>query len=194
MKVLHKNIKTNKLTNCHFDNVELKEYLYKLNYPIIKLKKLNSNTYPINFKIPYDFNSSEYRLLNFDLSHLNNLELRKHFINSGINDGRLYKKNQIITLPTFLIEYLTNNHLLHFIKDTNYVCEPTKAINEKITQNIKKTIIKSIIKPQNINKIIKQKLKKQNINKIKKQMSNKIRIQNLKNQKHIIRKLFYFRH
>lgn len=198
VKVLYNNKKTNKFTNIHFDNVELKEYLYNLNYPIIKLKKLNSNTYPVNFKIPTDFNPSEYKLLNFDLSHLNNSELRKHFIKSGINDGRLYKKNQIITLPTFLIEYLKDNHLLNIINDTNYISSP--IINEIIPKTITTpNITKPIVKPQNINKIFKQKLKKQNIkkqniNKIKKQIINKIRIQNFKNQKHIIRKLFYFRH
>jgi len=202
VKVLHKSIKTNKFSNCHFDNVELKEYLYKLNYPIIKLKKLNSNSYPINFKIPLDFNASEYKLLNFDLSHLNNLELRKHFINSGINDGRLYKKNQIITLPSFLIDYLTENQLIHIIDDDNNNCKFIKNeisipnINEKKLQykkpiNNNKT---SITNPQYLNKINKQKLKKQNIIKIKKQIINKMRLQNLKNQKLIIRKLFYFRH
>jgi hypothetical protein len=201
VKVLHKSIKTHKLSNCHFDNVELKEYLYNLNYPIIKLKKLINNTYPINFKIPLDFNASEYKLLNFDLSHLNNLELRKHFINSGINDGRLYKKNQIITLPTFLIDYLSENQLMNIINDDNYNYKSIKNkisipnINEKKPQNKKPIQNKSpITNQQNINKINKLKIKKQNIIKIKKQIINKMRLQNLKNQKLIIRKLFYFRH
>lgn len=115
-KVLYPS-KTHKHNNIHYNNSELNKYLYNLNYPIIKLKKLNINYYPNNFQFPNDFNSSEYKFLNGDLAHLNDLELKNHFYNHGIGEGRLYKKNQKNKLPNFLTNYLKNNRLLYIVNN-----------------------------------------------------------------------------
>jgi len=91
--------------NIHFDNNYLKHNLYNLNYPIIKLKKIESNYYE-NKELPNDFNPFEYQNLNSDLCEMDESSLIYHFINCGVHEGRNYKKNQINKLPLFLEKYL----------------------------------------------------------------------------------------
>ena len=91
--------------NIHFDNTQLREYLYNKNYPIIKIKKLEFTTYTNN-GIPDDFNPNEYKSLHLDLSEFNNSGVTSHFINSGMSEGRTYKKGQHLIHPDFLIQYL----------------------------------------------------------------------------------------
>ena len=56
-----------------------------------------------------------YKNLNSDLAHIdNNNDLCNHFINHGIQEGRLYKKNQIRNRKKYLQDYL-NNLQLDFI-------------------------------------------------------------------------------
>jgi hypothetical protein len=93
---------TNYNKNMHYEDEVLKDYLYNRNYPIIKLKKLLSINYNIKNSLPVDFDCNEYKNLNIDLQHINNLE--EHFFNFGIYEGRHYKKNQKLNPP----EYITN--------------------------------------------------------------------------------------
>ena len=143
VKVLYHNNDSNNRTNIHSNNEELKNYLYNLNYPIIKIKKLISNYYPNNFIIPQDFKVTEYRSLNVDIAHMNDLQLRNHFINCGINDGRLYKKNQPTLLPEFLTNYLKFNNLLYIISKPNNKPKLNKKriqiVNKKRIQIVNKT-------------------------------------------------------
>jgi len=140
VKVLYHNNDNNNMTNIHSNNKELKNYLYNLNYPIIKIKKLISNYYPNNFKIPKDFKVTEYRSLNIDIANMNDLELRNHFINCGINDGRLYKKNQSSSLPDFLTNYLKFNNLLYIISKP----KKNQIVNKKKIQMVNKTRFKRL--------------------------------------------------
>jgi hypothetical protein len=94
VEILYKN-ETKETYNIHFDNYQLERYLYNLNYPIIKLKKITSNFYN-NINMPTDFNPEEYRSLHADLLEFDDNFLINHFLNHGIYEGRLYKKNQII--------------------------------------------------------------------------------------------------
>ena len=59
VKILFKADKTEPI-NIHFDNYYLEHNLYNLNYPIIKLKKIESNYYE-NKELPIDFNPFEYQ-------------------------------------------------------------------------------------------------------------------------------------
>jgi len=106
VEILYKN-ETGEPTNIHFIDHHLEKYLYHLNYPVIKLKKMlfEHNDKP---KIPNDFDPVEYRLLHSDLSNFDNVFLTNHFINYGINEGRPYKKNQKPQLPLYLPLYLQN--------------------------------------------------------------------------------------
>jgi hypothetical protein len=91
--------------NIHNDHVYLREYLYKKYYPIVKIKRLTSTCY-FNNILPRDFNSEEYKKLNSDLSHFSKKDATNHFLKYGMNEGRLYKKNQVIILPKYLINYM----------------------------------------------------------------------------------------
>ena len=148
------------LKNIHFDDTMLKNYLYNLNYPVIKIKKLLINKYPQNFKIPNNFNAEEYRSLNGDISHFNDLELTTHFIKHGIKDGRLYKQSQEYILPQYLSEYLKRNQLL----DNNEIKEIPKQTN--IQKNIQKN--KKLLLQKNKQKILQLKMLqiRQRINKL----------------------------
>ena len=95
----------NYLKNIHFDNNKTKYYIEDLNYPIIKLKRLKSTIYEY---MPDDFDPLIYKDLNIDLKQLKDNEALHHFINTGIDEGRLYKKNQEIILPKY-IENKVNN-------------------------------------------------------------------------------------
>jgi GT2 family glycosyltransferase len=96
--------------NIHFDDKQCKYFLENLKYPIIKIKKLLHNYYQNQNTIPNDFDENEYLSLNNDLYGLN-LNLRQHFLLHGLKEGRLYKKNQKKTLPTYLIKFIPSDIL-----------------------------------------------------------------------------------
>jgi hypothetical protein len=91
--------------NIHFDNIQLKEYLYNKNYPIIKIKKLQFTTYT-NRQLPSDFNPNEYKSLHPDLTELNDINAINHFIHHGMGEGRPYKIGQSLIYADFLTQYL----------------------------------------------------------------------------------------
>jgi hypothetical protein len=101
---------TNYKGNIHFDNEKLKDYLYNKNYPIIKIKKMQFTTYT-GKELPSDFDPVEYKSLHLDLSEFSNTDATSHFMISGINEGRPYKKNQNLIYSEFLTEYLANKSL-----------------------------------------------------------------------------------
>jgi hypothetical protein len=90
--------------NINFIEPYCQNYLEKYNYPIIKIKKLQFTTYPnINYD-QHPFIPGTYKSLHPDLSELTDDELKYHFFNIGINEGRKYYINQ----PTILWKYLYN--------------------------------------------------------------------------------------
>jgi hypothetical protein len=91
--------------NIHFSNTILFDYLYNKQYPIVKIKKILNTEYET---FPLDFNKKEYKMLNADLKHLNedNDELKIHFQEHGMKEGRPYKKNQLQNKLMFLDIYL----------------------------------------------------------------------------------------
>uniref|UniRef100_A0A6C0HRJ1 Uncharacterized protein n=1 Tax=viral metagenome TaxID=1070528 RepID=A0A6C0HRJ1_9ZZZZ len=91
--------------NIHFDDDYLEDYLYNKNYPIVKVKKLMSNFY-VDKNIPSDFDVEEYKSINADLVNLPNDVATDHFEKHGMNEGRLYKKNQNHKMPIFLQNYM----------------------------------------------------------------------------------------
>ena len=103
-------VPTNFIKNINFDNNLLNNYLYYQNYPILKNKKIIFTQYDNN-ELPNDFDFNEYNKLNTDLPFNDENNLKNHFINSGINEGRLYKKNQQIKRPEYLQKYIDNLQL-----------------------------------------------------------------------------------
>ena len=97
--------KMNYKGNIHFDNEYLEDYLYNKNYPVVKIKKITSNFY-IDKNIPSDFNVKDYKTINADLVNFSDNDAFNHFKNCGLNEGRLYKKNQMCNMPTFLQNYM----------------------------------------------------------------------------------------
>jgi hypothetical protein len=89
--------------NIHFDNTCLPDYLYTKQYPVVKIKKLLITQYTA---FPSDFNSTEYKLLNADLTSFTDEDAKLHFINHGMHECRIYKKNQSIHRPACLEHYL----------------------------------------------------------------------------------------
>ena len=67
-----------------------KEYFYKYNenYNIIDDIELSNKT---TLNILDDFEPNIYKLLNKDLSNMNNEELKNHYINFGFKENRIYK-------------------------------------------------------------------------------------------------------
>jgi hypothetical protein len=106
IRVLYPN-NSKHIENIHFIDEYTKDYLYNKNYPCIKIKKLEFNYYESKV-IPSDFNPSEYRKLNIDLSGLNDTVITNHFKNHGLIEGRLYKENQKHTFPPYLSEFIKN--------------------------------------------------------------------------------------
>lgn len=80
-------------TNPHFDNSKVIRYINTLNYPVLKIKHIESNIKYLT--IPTDFDASIYKSIQSDLSHMSDKEAHDHFINCGMSEGRLYKHNQI---------------------------------------------------------------------------------------------------
>ena len=94
--------------NIHFDDKTNEHYIKNLNYPVIKLKRLNFTIYNTNFfksnkirKLPNDFDAKIYKNMHADLVHFSDKDASQHFIDYGINEGRKYKKNQESIYPNF---------------------------------------------------------------------------------------------
>jgi hypothetical protein len=104
VKVLYKGTEDFK-GNIHFDDKYLEDYLYNKNYPVVKIKKLLTGTFEYK-NIPRDFNSNQYKRLHHDLVSFTDRAAFEHFKNYGMREGRMYKKNQSRTLPTFLKNYM----------------------------------------------------------------------------------------
>ena len=94
----------NYLGNIHFDDELNINYIENLNYPIIKLKKIESVSYNIcnnikqksNTELPNNFDPNMYKILNIDLNNLNIKELGEHYLKYGVNEGRVYKTIDLI--------------------------------------------------------------------------------------------------
>jgi hypothetical protein len=89
--------------------------LNELDYPIVKIKKINSNFYH-NTDFPEDFNGEIYKSLHPDL--INIPDPVEHFTHCGIPEGRLYKHNQIININPRLKEYL-----LDYVSKNSNICK-----------------------------------------------------------------------
>lgn len=88
--------------NIHFIEPYKKIYIEKLNYPIIKIKSMMTTVYD-NTDLPYDFDPNVYTSLHNDLLHLTNTaQIKHHFKTSGIKEGRIYKRGQVVTLPPYI--------------------------------------------------------------------------------------------
>jgi hypothetical protein len=94
------------MKNIHFDDEVLPYYLDELEYPVIKYKKVLHTYYVDRSRLPRDFNPLVYRGLNIDLQQMTLDEVFAHFIQFGMREGRLYKKNQRIVMPEYLQKYL----------------------------------------------------------------------------------------
>lgn len=110
-------LKYNLENNIFFNNhIDIYKYLIENKLlPIININKL----YLIkdNFKdttmytIPIDFDINVYK--SADLSHLDNEEIEKHFINHGQFEFRLYKKNNFI-YPDYIRVFLKQYDILNY--------------------------------------------------------------------------------
>jgi len=88
--------------NIHFIEPYKKIYIEKLNYPIIKIKSMMTTVYD-NIDLPCDFEPNVYTSLHNDLLHLTNTaQIKHHFKTSGIKEGRIYKRGQVVTLPPYI--------------------------------------------------------------------------------------------
>jgi len=91
--------------NINFIEPYREKYISETDYPIVKIKALLSTSYSNNNLLD-DFDPLVYKSLHDDLSNLDDNDLTNHFINNGIKEGRLYKKNQIKYPPSYLEDYL----------------------------------------------------------------------------------------
>jgi hypothetical protein len=86
--------------NIHFDDELNKKFICELNYPIIKIKRLQFTDYknhPILNKfenkdgsLPSDFCPKFYKSLHIDLKDLSDEDAKIHFIRFGIDENRQY--------------------------------------------------------------------------------------------------------
>ena len=94
--------------NIHFIEPYKRKYIVDTNYPIIKLKAINTTIYTSS-SLPYDFDELNYRSLHPDLFHITEKkDLANHFTNNGYLEGRLYKRGQKVILPQYIYKYLIN--------------------------------------------------------------------------------------
>mgnify|MGYP003969559635 CR=1 FL=1 len=103
--------------NIHFDDDVCQHYITDLGYQVIKLKKIMNTVYE-DKTIPHDFDGNVYRSLHHDLCFMRNLKnLEQHFLVSGMEEGRIYKKNQKIKLPKYLDDVIEGklSHLRKFL-------------------------------------------------------------------------------
>jgi hypothetical protein len=100
--------------NINFDDEKLFHYLNDLNYPIVKIKKINGNFY-LDSRLPEDFNEDIYKNMHVDL--INIPDPVQHFLKCGIPEGRLYKPNQHVNINPKLKEYLLN-----YVRNNASIC------------------------------------------------------------------------
>ena len=98
------------------DNITFKEpfcrkYVEKLGFPIIKIKKILMPVYDSDI-LPSDFNATTYKGIHKDLENLEDNQLIAHFLNNGIRECRLYKRNQEIKCPQYIRKRLRENNIL----------------------------------------------------------------------------------
>lgn len=112
--LLIKKYKSDFIYNTNSDNFILDKLVHLLSngFPIIKLQCLKKTQYNLNVNIT-DFNPTIYKDLHSDLKHLSNDELKHHFFNNGISEGRKYKYNQKSFIPQS-IEILLNKTGLQY--------------------------------------------------------------------------------
>jgi hypothetical protein len=106
--------------NLHFDDEKMEQYLKNKSYPIVKLKYfIGRAEYPKSMNyLPDDFNPHEYRTLHSDLSHLDDIDISRHFLKNGIKEGRKYKAKQKTVskkylqdmIPTKIVEVCGDVH------------------------------------------------------------------------------------
>jgi hypothetical protein len=87
--------------NVHFDDDFNKKFICELNYPIIKIKRLQYTDYknlPFfnkfnkkNGSLPTVFCPEIYKSLHNDLKNLSDNEAEKHFLEYGLKENRVYK-------------------------------------------------------------------------------------------------------
>lgn len=90
----------------------------------------DSNLYSSDIKIPQDFDSNNYRILNKDLEHLSDLDATLHYLEYGIDEKRSY----ISKLPSdFKVNIYKNlNKDLEHLSDSGATLHYLeKGINEK---------------------------------------------------------------
>jgi hypothetical protein len=123
--------------NIHFDDELNKKFICELNYPIIKIKRLQFTDYknhPILNKfenkdgsLPSDFCPKFYKSLHIDLKDLSDEDAKIHFIRFGIDENRQYI-NIYYYFPDFdpeiykslhpdLVSFNLNDCEKHFLTD-----------------------------------------------------------------------------
>lgn len=96
--------------NIHFADDKIMHYLNELNYPVVKIKKINCN-YPPDMNnnvpiLPKDFNRDDYRRFYPDLKNV--VDLEEHYLKNGYFENRCYKKGQYVFIYPPLKKYLLN--------------------------------------------------------------------------------------
>jgi hypothetical protein len=109
-------LKSNLKNNIFFNNNDIyKDLVENGLLPIININRLYSiknNFQDINYyNIPKDFDINVYKT--YDLNHLNDEEIVKHFINYGQHEFRLYKKNNNI-YPEYIRNILKKYNILEY--------------------------------------------------------------------------------
>jgi len=118
--------KYNSMNNTNFNNTfNLLQHFYENKTEIIYSD--------INYCLPEDYDVSVYKELNSDLSHLSDLEAKKHYLNSGILEKRKYKIDFKILPDGFDVTLykLLNGDLSHFSDLEAKIHYITNGINEK---------------------------------------------------------------
>ena len=94
--------------NIHFIEPYKKKYIEETDYPIIKLKSINTVVYTSD-ELPVDFDEMNYRSVHPDLFQITErIVLKKHFIDHGRMEGRMYKPGQKQIIPDYLNKILRN--------------------------------------------------------------------------------------
>jgi hypothetical protein len=81
---------------------------------VVKLKKITSYFYE-NRDIPEDFNEETYKSMHPDLEM--HPYPKRHFLTSGMSEGRRYKREQAMNPPQYLVEYINN-----YIENNRNIC------------------------------------------------------------------------
>lgn len=79
------------------ENITIKDFVEgKRKMSLIQHYVLQANGQNFQYELPENFNPKEYKKLNIDLSHFNDDELIRHYIESGIKEGRNYVNSYTI--------------------------------------------------------------------------------------------------